>query len=93
MRNFLLCCALLALAWPSLALAGGAAPKEAGPMNRTRMTLEQRVGSEVYQKAGLAKLSPEEQWAMADWIRDYTKDITAYMERQCQRQAQEPKKP
>jgi hypothetical protein len=93
MLKLMMCCALLALAWPCLALAGDAAPTEASPMNRTRMTLEQRVGGEVYRKAGLAKLSPEEQWALADWIRDYTKDITAYMERQCQGSADEQKKP
>lgn len=93
MRNWLICWVIAALAWPCLALAGDVAPKEAGPMNRTRMSLQQRVGDEVYQKAGLAKLSPEEQWALADWIRDYTKDITSYMEREVRREMQEQKKP
>jgi len=57
------------------------------------MTLEQRVGSEVYQLAGLAKLSPEEQWALADWLRDYTREITAYVERECRRSAGQKPQP
>lgn len=77
----------LTLAWPSLALAGAKAAPEAGPMNRTRMTLEQRVGGEVFQKAGLAKLTPEEQWALADWLENYTRQITAYMDEQGRHQA------
>lgn len=76
-----------ALAWPGLALAGEVTPKEAGPMTSTRMSLEQRVGSEVFQQAGLNKLSPEEQWTLADWIRDYTREITAYVEREVRREA------
>ncbi|CAO0819601.1 hypothetical protein DFAR_1030003 [Desulfarculales bacterium] len=62
-------------------------------MNRTRMTQKQRIGSKVYQKAGLTKLSPEEQWPLADRTRNYTKEITAYMKRQCQRSAEKQKKP
>lgn len=81
------------LAWPCLAQAGQAAPEEAGPMSRTRMSLEQRVGGEVFQRAGLNKLSPEEQWVLADWIRDYTRDITAYVEREVRREASEQQKP
>lgn len=93
MRLFTIMALTCALAWPCQGLAGQAAPREADPMSRTRMSLEQRVGGEVYQRAGLHKLSPEEQWVLSDWIGQYTRDITAYVERQCRRQAGEKPKP
>ena len=84
-----------ALALSQPAQAGG---EDAGRKNVTskRMTLEQTVGGEVFQKAGLAKLSAEEQFVLADWIRSYTIEMTKYVEEQCGRQpapVPPPKKP
>ena len=87
MRRLILMGALLLLAWAALALAGPGPASEGRPMTSLRMTLEQRVGSEVYQQAGLNKLTPEEQWVLADWLRGYTQEITTYVEEQCRRQA------
>jgi hypothetical protein len=55
-----------------------------------RLTLEQTVGEEVYRQAGLAKLTPEEQFALVDWVRDYTSKMVRYVEEQCQRDKQAP---
>jgi hypothetical protein len=81
----------LALAGAGLALAGQ--PEQAGrmPVTSKRMTLEQTVGPEVFQKAGLAKLTPEEQFLLADWIRDYGQQIAKYVEEAVRREAAGPK--
>lgn len=77
----------LLLAWPMAAWAGDGAGKEAAGMaSRQRMGLEQRVGPEVYKEAGLAKLNPEEQAALARWLEDYTRQITAATEATCRRE-------
>ncbi len=81
-----LCLALGALATSRPAWAGGAEAEGKDVTGRKRMTLEQTVGSEVFQKAGLAKLSVEEQFTLADWIRSYTLQISKYVEEQCGRQ-------
>lgn len=84
--------ALLLLAIAAPAASCGHAPEEAMPMSM-RMTLEQRVGKETYAKAGLAKLTPEEQMALAEWIKDYTKKMTDFMEDYCRRRAADPESP
>lgn len=84
--------ALLLLAVAAPAATCGHVPEEAMPMSM-RMTLEQRVGKETYAKAGLAKLTPEEQMALAEWIKDYTKKMTDFMEEYCRRRAADPAPP
>lgn len=80
-----------ALAWTLPARAGdeGTAGRTAVSGSK-RLTLEQTVGEEVYRQAGLAKLTPEEQFALVDWVRDYTTKMVRYVEEQCQRNKQAP---
>lgn len=87
MRWLGMLCLGLALLGPVQALAVDQAEPGRTPVTSKRMTLEQTVGSEVFQKAGLAKLTPEEQFELAAWIRDYTKQIADYVEAQCRRDA------
>jgi hypothetical protein len=81
----------MALVWSAAAWAG-----EEGGAGRTtvsgskRLSLEQTVGEEVYRQAGLAKLTPEEQRALTEWVRDYTSKIVRYVEEQCKRDQQAP---
>ena len=35
-----------------------------------KMDLKQVVGKEIFRRAGLAKLDPEERTVLADWIQD-----------------------
>ncbi|MCA1987896.1 MAG: hypothetical protein LDL07_01955 [Desulfarculus sp.] len=90
LRTLIAASLLLAAAAP--AASCGHVPEEAMPMSM-RMTLEQRVGQETYAKAGLAKLTPEEQMVLAEWIKDYTKKITDFMEDYCRRRAMDPESP
>ncbi|MFZ5584815.1 MAG: hypothetical protein ACOZHQ_02685 [Thermodesulfobacteriota bacterium] len=83
---------IICLAMAAPALACGHAPEEATPVSM-RMTLEQRVGKEVYQKAGLHKLSPEEQQELSAWIGQYTRKLTDFMEEYCRRRAAEAQPP
>ena len=39
-------------------------------MTSRKMDLKQMVGEELYRRAGLARLSPEERAALAEWIED-----------------------
>ncbi|MFH1059977.1 MAG: hypothetical protein V1797_15035 [Pseudomonadota bacterium] len=85
----ILCLAMTAPAAPAApVLACGHVPEEAMPVSM-RMTLEQRVGQEVFQKAGLHKLTPEEQRELSAWIGQYTKKMTDFMEEYCRRRAAE----
>lgn len=65
-------------AWPP-GLQGEAA------MPSRKMTLEERVGPEVFARAGLAGLTPRQQAALADWLEGYTRDLVAATERACRR--------
>ena len=56
------------------------------PMTYRKMTLEQRVGPEVYGQAGLEALTPQQQTALADWLERYTREIVAATEEACRRQ-------
>lgn len=91
MRRLLLASALC-LAMTSPVLACGHVPEEAMPVSM-RMTLEQRVGQEVFEKAGLRKLTPEEQLELSAWIGQYTKKLTDFMEEYCRRRAAEAQPP
>ena len=50
-----------------------------------KMTLEQRVGAEVFARAGLAALSPQQQRVLADWLERYTQEIVAAAKEACRR--------
>ena len=56
------------------------------PMTYRKMTLEERVGSEVFSRAGLAGLNPRQQMALADWLERYTREIVTATEEACRRQ-------
>lgn len=72
--------ALLALAaWPP-GLQGETA------MTYRKMTLQERLGPEVFAQAGLGRLTPEQQVVLADWLEGYTKQIVAATEEACRRQ-------
>lgn len=91
MRRLLLA-SVWCLAMTTPVLACGHMPEEAMPASM-RMTLEQRVGKEVFQKAGLHKLSPEEQHELSAWIGQYTKKLTDFMEEYSRRRAAEAEPP
>lgn len=55
-------------------------------MTTRKMTLEQRVGAEIFARAGLAALSPQQQIILADWLEQYTKNMVEATERACLRQ-------
>lgn len=70
-------------------LAMGAWPpglKGETAMTYRKMTLQERVGPEVFGQAGLAGLNPQQQMALADWLERYTKQIVAATEEACRRQ-------
>ncbi|MBI5522511.1 MAG: hypothetical protein HY910_07780 [Desulfarculus sp.] len=72
--------ALLALAaWPT-------GLKGETPMTYRKMTLLERVGPEVFDRAGLGALTPGQQMALAGWLEGYTKEIVAATEEACRRQ-------
>ena len=58
---------------------------ERSAMTTKILTLEDMVGSEVYRKAGLQKLTDAEQTAFANWINEYMKFIAKSVEDDCRR--------
>jgi len=55
-------------------------------MTYRKMTLQERVGPEVYSQAGLQALSGQQQAVLADWLETYTRQIVAATEEACRRQ-------
>jgi hypothetical protein len=55
-------------------------------MTQRKMTLEQRVGTEVFHRAGLDSLKPDQRQALADWLERYTREMVAATEEACRRQ-------
>ncbi len=49
------------------------------------LRLEDVVGREVYEKAGLQKLSQAEQTAFQEWLDDYVKAIIHSVQEDCRR--------
>jgi hypothetical protein len=49
------------------------------------LTLKDVVGLEVYKKAGLQKLTFDEQMVLADWINDYMNFISKSIEEDCRK--------
>lgn len=58
---------------------------EGNAMMQRIVSLRDMVGENVFQKAGLHKLSEHEQMALADWINDYMNQITRSVEAECQK--------
>jgi hypothetical protein len=58
---------------------------EGNAMMQRIVNLQDMVGANVFQKAGLHKLSEHEQMILADWINDYMNQITKSVEAECQK--------
>lgn len=77
------------LLWAALAAAVllAAAPGQAAGLEKVmaakKMSLELTVGPEVFQKAGLTKLSQAEQRILADWIEERVAKAVAHTEKTC----------
>lgn len=54
-------------------------------MTTKLITLEGLVGSDFYKKAGLAKLTEEEQRLLAEWIDRAMNNLAKSVERDCRR--------
>lgn len=58
---------------------------EGNAMMQRIVSLRDMVGENVFQKAGLHKLSEHEQMVLAEWINDYMNQITRSVEAECKK--------
>ena len=61
----------------------GLSYKEGNAMMQRVVSLRDMVGPNVFQNAGLHKLSENEQMALADWINNYMNQISKSIEEDC----------
>ncbi len=67
------------------AVLTGVSYKEGNAMMQRVVNLRDMVGPNVYQKAGLHKLSETERMALSDWINDYMNQISKSIEEDCRK--------
>lgn len=73
------------LALAASAILGNLSSSEGAVMMQRIINLRDIVGPDVYQRAGLHKLSENEQMALADWINDYMNQLTKSVEENCRK--------